>query len=42
MKMCIRDRAHMVFTVEVRGGESLARALDTLAEVPGVSSAARR
>ena len=34
--------AHMVFTVEVRGGESLARALDALAEVPGVSSAARR
>ena len=34
--------AHMVFTVEVRGGESLSRALDALAEVPGVSSAARR
>ncbi|CAB3642154.1 MAG: RelA/SpoT family protein [Achromobacter pulmonis] len=34
--------AHMVFTVEVRGGESLARALAALAEVPGVSSAARR
>ncbi|MBB1592500.1 bifunctional (p)ppGpp synthetase/guanosine-3',5'-bis(diphosphate) 3'-pyrophosphohydrolase [Achromobacter sp. UMC46] len=34
--------AHMVFTVEVRGGESLARALDALAEVAGVSSAARR
>ncbi|CUI49578.1 RelA/SpoT family protein [Achromobacter xylosoxidans] len=34
--------AHMVFTVEVRGGESLARALDALAEVPGVSSAVRR
>lgn len=31
-----------VFTVEVRGGESLARALDALAEVPGVSSAVRR
>jgi len=34
--------AHMVFTVEVRGGESLARALDALAEVAGVSSAKRR
>jgi GTP pyrophosphokinase len=34
--------AHMVFTVEVRGGESLARALDALAEVAGVSSASRR
>ncbi|MEN4919853.1 bifunctional (p)ppGpp synthetase/guanosine-3',5'-bis(diphosphate) 3'-pyrophosphohydrolase [Achromobacter spanius] len=34
--------AHMVFTVEVRGGESLTRALDALAEVPGVSSATRR
>lgn len=34
--------AHMVFTVEVRGGESLARALDALAEVAGVSSATRR
>jgi GTP pyrophosphokinase len=34
--------AHMVFTVEVRGGESLSRALDALAEVPGVSSAMRR
>lgn len=34
--------AHMVFTVEVRGGESLSRALDALAEVPGVSSATRR
>lgn len=34
--------AHMVFTVEVRGGGSLARALAALAEVPGVSSAARR
>lgn len=34
--------AHMVFTVEVRGGESLARALDALAEVAGVSSAMRR
>ncbi|WP_144654960.1 RelA/SpoT family protein [Achromobacter dolens] len=34
--------AHMVFTVEVRGGESLARALDALAEVQGVSSAVRR
>ncbi|MCY1245895.1 ACT domain protein [compost metagenome] len=34
--------AHMVFTVEVRGGESLSRALDALAEVQGVSSAARR
>ncbi len=34
--------AHMVFTVEVRGGESLSRALDALAEVPGVSSAVRR
>ncbi|OZI45376.1 GTP pyrophosphokinase [Bordetella genomosp. 5] len=34
--------AHMVFTVEVRGGESLGKALDALAEVQGVSSAARR
>nr|WP_235491060.1 ACT domain-containing protein [Achromobacter sp. DMS1] len=34
--------AHMVFTVEVRGGEGLSRALDALAEVPGVSSAVRR
>lgn len=34
--------AHMVFTVEVRGGESLGRALDALAEVAGVSSAMRR
>ena len=34
--------AHMVFTVEVRGGESLTRALDALAEVAGVSSASRR
>lgn len=34
--------AHMVFTVEVRGGQSLSRALDALAEVPGVSSAVRR
>jgi len=34
--------AHMVFTVEVRGGESLSRALDALAEVQGVSSATRR
>ncbi|CAB3676349.1 RelA/SpoT family protein [Achromobacter pestifer] len=34
--------AHMVFTVEVRGGEPLARALDALAEVAGVSSAVRR
>lgn len=34
--------AHMVFTVEVRGGESLSRALDALAEVQGVSSAVRR
>ncbi|WP_332610687.1 RelA/SpoT family protein [Achromobacter sp. ESBL13] len=34
--------AHMVFTVEVRGGESLSRALDALAEVAGVSSASRR
>ena len=34
--------AHMVFTVEVRGGESLTRALDALAEVQGVSSAVRR
>ncbi|KRC76214.1 GTP pyrophosphokinase [compost metagenome] len=34
--------AHMVFTVEVRGGESLSRALVALAEVQGVSSATRR
>ena len=34
--------AHMVFTVEVRGGDSLTRALDALAEVAGVSSASRR
>ncbi|AIT26926.1 relA/SpoT family protein [Bordetella holmesii 41130] len=34
--------AHMVFTVEVRGGDSLQKALDALREVSGVSSAARR
>ncbi|OZI74110.1 RelA/SpoT family protein [Bordetella genomosp. 12] len=34
--------AHMVFTVEVRGGDSLQKALDALREVTGVSSAARR
>jgi GTP pyrophosphokinase len=34
--------ANMVFTVEVRDGEALQRALDALAAVPGVSSAARR
>lgn len=34
--------AHMVFTVEVRGGESLHKALDALGEVAGVTSAARR
>ncbi|CFT91530.1 GTP pyrophosphokinase [Bordetella pertussis] len=32
----------MVFTVEVRGGESLHKALDALGEVAGVTSAARR
>ncbi|MFQ6749116.1 ACT domain-containing protein, partial [Bordetella pertussis] len=30
--------AHMVFTVEVRGGESLHKALDALGEVAGVTS----
>lgn len=34
--------AHMVFTVEVRDGEALHRALDALAAVPGVTSAQRR
>lgn len=34
--------AHMVFTVEVRGGDSLQKALDALREVTGVSSAVRR
>jgi GTP pyrophosphokinase len=34
--------AHMVFTVEVRDGEALARALTALAEVPGVDSAVRK
>ncbi|OZI59644.1 RelA/SpoT family protein [Bordetella genomosp. 11] len=34
--------AHMVFTVEVHGGEALSRALDALAEVPGVTGAARK
>lgn len=34
--------AHMVFTVEVRGGESLTKALAALGEVSGVSSAVRR
>ncbi|CAM4362515.1 GTP pyrophosphokinase [Bordetella tumbae] len=33
--------AHMIFTVEVRGGESLNKALAALSEVPGVSSAVR-
>lgn len=33
--------AHMIFTVEVRGGESLGKALAALSEVPGVSSAVR-
>ncbi len=34
--------AHMVFTVEVRDGEALHRALDALAAVPGAISATRR
>ncbi|ANN71283.1 RelA/SpoT family protein [Bordetella bronchialis] len=34
--------AHMVFTVEVHGGEALSRALAALAEVPGVTGAARK
>jgi len=34
--------AHMVFTVEVRDGEALHKALDALAAVPGVTSATRR
>jgi GTP pyrophosphokinase len=34
--------AHMVFTVEVRDGEALHRALEALATVPGVTSAVRR
>jgi GTP pyrophosphokinase len=34
--------AHMVFTVEVRGGDSLARVLDALAGVTGVFAAVRR
>ncbi|MVW71923.1 bifunctional (p)ppGpp synthetase/guanosine-3',5'-bis(diphosphate) 3'-pyrophosphohydrolase [Bordetella sp. 15P40C-2] len=33
--------AHMIFTVEVRGGDSLTKALSALAEVPGVTSAVR-
>jgi len=33
--------AHMIFTVEVRGGESLNKALAALTEVQGVSSAVR-
>ena len=34
--------AHMIFTAEVRGGESLGKALETLASVPGVKSVSRR
>lgn len=34
--------AHMIFTVEVRGGESLSKALEALSDVPGVESVARR
>ena len=34
--------AHMVFTVEVRDGDALTRALDALLAVSGVTSAARR
>jgi GTP pyrophosphokinase len=34
--------AHMVFTVEVRDGEALHKALDALGAVPGVTSATRR
>jgi GTP pyrophosphokinase len=34
--------AHMVFTVEVHGADALTRALGALAEVPGVTGAARR
>jgi len=34
--------AHMVFTVEVRDGEALHKALDALAAVQGVTGAARR
>lgn len=33
--------AHMIFTVEVRGGDSLTKALAALSEVPGVTSAMR-
>ncbi|MBO9357174.1 RelA/SpoT family protein [Bordetella petrii] len=33
--------AHMIFTVEVRGGESLGKVLAALSEVPGVTSAGR-
>ncbi|OZI27826.1 GTP pyrophosphokinase [Bordetella genomosp. 7] len=33
--------AHMIFTVEVRGGESLGKAMAALSEVQGVISAAR-
>ncbi|CAP42074.1 RelA/SpoT family protein [Bordetella petrii] len=33
--------AHMIFTVEVRGGESLGKALAALSEVPGVTSVVR-
>ncbi|MCD0504062.1 RelA/SpoT family protein, partial [Bordetella petrii] len=33
--------AHMIFTVEVRGGESLGKALAALSEVPGVTTAGR-
>ncbi|OZI23344.1 GTP pyrophosphokinase [Bordetella genomosp. 9] len=34
--------AHMVFTVEVHGGDALARALDALREVAGVTGATRK
>lgn len=34
--------AHMVFTVEVRGGESLTKALTALTEVSGVNAVARK
>jgi len=34
--------AHMVFTVQVQGGSALARAIQALAEVPGVLFASRR
>jgi len=34
--------AHMIFTVQVDGGQALARAIQALADVPGVLFASRR